>query len=423
MNNKLDIELFFNLKYNDDCLHLDNEIIESIVDTFTNNKNKKVKPLQKKTLAVIKNPKLKQMKDKITNRVNLILNKLSENNIDNLVIEFIENIKINSLDDYNEFIRSFYLKLLSEISFFKFYMKFFYTLTTIYEKVNGYTIEYFYNLIESKFNYDYFNKTNNETEYFKDMDDEKRINHLVLLHELIKINYFNSSFDEYITDNILNQKKYLCDIYYWLKDSKLTPVIIEKINFILNDDIQLRDKVLLESLLNGCSNIEPNQPLNKIIFKKQSTDNKLSFSEVITSTEKKVVQENIQNTNGVIVELDNNLDEYFFIDNSESIEDYINNNCKDANTKNKFCEYIIDKYFKLQYNDSQKILTLMKKLVKSKILFKSNLSRGLLNLYNGKTSYNQEKFKKLLLFLRSLGITNGLENLMSKYKIEISINL
>ena len=419
MNNKLDIELFFNLKYNENCLHLDNEIIESIVDTFTNNKNKRVKSQPKKALAVIKNPKLKQMKDKITNRVNLILNKLSENNIDNLVIEFIENVKINNNDDYNEFIRSFYIKLLSELSFFKFYMKFFSILTTTYEKVNGYNISYFYDLIESKFNYDYFNKTNNETEYFKDMDDEKRINNLSLLHELIKINYFNSSFTEYITDNILNQKKYLCDIYYWLKDSKLTTPIIEKINLILSDDIQLRDRVLLDSLLNGCSNIEKNQPLNKIIFKKPATE-KLSFSEIITANEKKIVQEN---TSSVIVELDNNLEEYFFINNSDSIEEYINNNCKDANTKNKFCEYIVEKYFKLQHNDSQKILTLMKKLVKSKILFKSNLSRGLLNFYNLKTSYNQEKFKKLLLFLRSLGITNGLENLMSKYKIEISINL
>lgn len=423
MNNKLDIELFFNLKYNEYCLHLDNEIIELIVDTFMNNKNKKSKPIQKKTLSVIKNQKLKQMKDKIINKVNLILNKLSENNIDNLVIEFIENIKINNMDDYNEFIRSFYIKLLSEISFFKFYIKFFYILTSTYEKVNGYTIEYFYDLIESKFNYDYFNKTNSETDYFKDMDNEKRINNLILLNELIKINYFNSSFDKYISDCILNQKIYLCDIYYWLKDSKLIAPTIDKINLILKDDIQLRDKVLLDSLLNGCNNIEPNQPLNKIIFKKPTIDNKLSFSQVVTSSDKKIVQENIQNTNSIIIELDNNLEEYFFIDNSESIEDYINNNCKDANTKNKFCEYIIDKYFKLQYNDSQKILTLMKKLIKSRNLFKSNLSRGLLNLYNSKISYNQEKFKKLLLFLKSLGITNGLEILMTKYKIEFSINL
>jgi hypothetical protein len=426
MNNKLDIELFFNLKYHENCLHLDNDIIESIVDTFTN--NKKSKPVQKKTMAIIRNPKLKQMKDKISNKVNLILNKLSENNIDNLVIEFIENIKINNIDDYNEFIKLFYLKLLSEIGFFKFYIKFFFILTSIYEKVHNYNIEYFYNLIESKFTYDYFDNINTETEYFKDMNDDKRINNLILLRELIKVNYFNESFTEYINDKILNQKKYLSDIYYWFKDNILTNTDIKNIKLILNDEIQLRDKVLLDNLLSGCNNIDINQPCNKIIFKKTSTENKLSFSEVVT-IEKKIIQEKviqekiIQETNNLSTELDNYLEEYFFIDNLESIKDYIDNNCQDANTKNKFCEYIIDKYFKLQNNDSLKILTLMKKLVKLKILFKSNLSRGLLNLYNNKIFYNQDKFKKLLLFLKSLGITNGLENLMSKYKIEFSINL
>ncbi len=286
-------------------------------------------------------------------------------------------------------------------------------LTLIYENVNGYNIKYFYDLIESKFNYDYFNKINNETEYFKDMDNEKRINNLTLIHELIKMNYFNSSFSNYITDNILEQQKYLCDIYHWLKNSHLTQPVIDRINIILSDQIQLRDKVLLDSLLNN--NIEQTQSSNKIIFKIPSNDNKLSFSEIVALNEK--------NTSNMIIELDNNLEEYFFIDNSESIEDYIDNNCTDANTKNKFCEYIIDKYFKLQYNESQKILTLMKKLIKSKLLFKSNLSRGLLNLYNNKTSYNQDKFKKLLLFLKSLGITNGLESIMAKYKIDINIHL
>ena len=416
MNNKLDIELFFNLKHHKECLYFDNEVIESIIDTFSNNKNKKTKPIYKKTLAVIKNPKLKQIKDKISNKVNLILNKLSENNIDNLVVEFIENVKINNIEDYNEFIRTFYIKLLSEINFFKFYMQFFCMLTLTYEKVNGYNIEYFYNLIESNFNYHYFDIINNDSDYFKDMDEEKRINNLTILNELIKINYFSSSFWDHVNDKIFTQKKYLSDIYYWLKDTKLTPNHIEKINLILTDEIQLREKDLLENLLNGCTNIETNQPPNKIIFKKPSIE-KLSFSEIVTLGDKKPPSSPKTNT----VELDNNLEEYFFIDNSESIEDYINTNCKDANTKNKFCEYIIDKYFKLQQTDSQKILTLMKKLIKSKHLFKSNLSRGLLNL--NKTSYNQEKFKKLLLHLKNLGITYGLENLMTKHKIEITINL
>jgi hypothetical protein len=432
MNNKLDIELFFNLRYNEHCLNLDSEIIESIVDTFSNNKLKKGKLPIKKTIAVIKNPKLKQIKDKISNRVNLILNKLSENNIENLVLEFVENIKILTIDDYNEFLRSFYVKILSEIGFFKFYIKFFHSITLIFEKVNNFNIEYFYNLIESKFYYDYYDDkiitNNSDMEFLKDMDDEKRINNLTLLNELIKIKYFKESFFDFIGDKLLNQKKYLSDIYYWFKDKTLSNNIIEKINVILNEDIQLRDKVLLDNLLSGKSTIELNQPHNKIIFKKSSSkdfspknlgenNTKLSFSEALTTDKKE------QKNSNDNVELENNLEEYLFIENTESLEDYISNNCKDANTKNKFCEFIIDKYFKLTAIESHKILFLMKKLVKSKILFKSNLSRGLLNLSNTKNQPNQDKFKKLLIFLKNLGITNGLETLMNKYKIDLTLNL
>lgn len=417
MNNKLDIELFFNLKNNKDCLYLDNNIIESFIDIFTNsnNKNKKNKIIPKKSIAVIKNPKLRQIKDKISNKVNLILNKISENNIDNLVIEFIDNVNITNIDDYNEFIRSFYIKLLSETNFFKFYIKFFTIITSIYEKAHNYKMEYFYNLLESKFNYDYYDEINSETDYFKDMDGDKRINNLNLISQLIKINYFNESFTKYITDKILSQKKYLSDIYYWLKDVELTSELTEKINCILNDDIQLRDKVLLDNLLNNTNNIEVNQSFSKIIFKKPQT-------EVI---EPKVVEPKVVIDNSSIqsIELENNLEEYLFINNSESIENYINTNCKEANSKNKFCEFIIDKYFKILPVDSQKILLLMKSLIKSKILFKSNLSRGLLNSYNSKNIYNSDKFKKLLLFLKSMGITNGLETLMTKYKIDVTINL
>ena len=449
MNNKLDIELFFKLRYNEECVNLDSNIIDSIVDTFSNNKNKKFKMLPKKPIAVLKNPTLKQMKDKITNRVNLILNKISENNIENLVVEFIENIKITSVDDYHEFIRSFYIKLLSEISFFKHYIKFFYMLTSTYSSINSeYSDEYFYNLIETKFSYDYFNEEKSEDiEYFKNMEDDKRINNLTVIEELIKIKYFNDSFTEHINNKILEQTKHFSDIYYWFKNSKLSSDQIDKINNILSDDIQLRDKVLLENLLNGCTTLEINQPVNKIIFKKpanisysgivadkkvESVNNKMepvinnkmeSINKVepVTNNKVELVTNKVESVNNT--ELENNLEEYLFIDNSESIEDYINNNCKDANTKNKFCEFLIDKYFKLSHTESQKVLSLMRKLIKFKVLFKSNLSRGLLNIAGTKNNYNQDKFKKLLLFLKSLGITNGLETLMNKYKIELSLTI
>ena len=46
-------------------------------------------------------------KDIISNKINLILNKLSESNIDNLIIEFIQNINQIDHDTFNEIQKTF----------------------------------------------------------------------------------------------------------------------------------------------------------------------------------------------------------------------------------------------------------------------------------------------------------------------------
>jgi hypothetical protein len=400
MSTKIDINLFLNLRSEQDCLELDPGVINSIVDSFSNNDNKykKYKPQMKKTQNVFKNPKIKLIKDKISNKVNLILNKLSENNGNNLVSEFISNIRILSIDDYNEFLKTIYYKILSEINFIKLYLNFYTLITATYNKFYGYSNEYFYNLIENKFRLDYENMVDNDYIFLKELsnDDTKRLNNLSLMNELIKLNYFTDNFKSYLDNYIINQDKYLSDIYFWFKNTNLTEQQNSKIKLIISNDIQLRDKILLENLINGTNT-------NKIIFKKEPIN-------IIINTP--------INTNAINdVEIENILEEYLFINNSESLEDYIDVNCKDAITKNKFCEFIINKYFSLNIESSNKIMNLFKLLVKKKILFKSNLSRGLLNIYNNKL--NADKMKTLLLFLKNLGITRGLENIMKKYSISI----
>ena len=112
---KLDISTFTLFKTNINTQELNNDILKKLnmlfpeIEKRNKNKNKN---------NVLKNQKIQTQKENITNKVNLILNKLSEKNIDNLVIEFIENIRIQSSDEYNEFLRVFYLKILSEINFF-----------------------------------------------------------------------------------------------------------------------------------------------------------------------------------------------------------------------------------------------------------------------------------------------------------------
>ena len=66
-----------------------------------------------------------------------------------------------------------------------------------------------------------------------------------------------------------------------------------------------------------------------------------------------------------------------------------------------------------------KIIDLFNKLIDNKIIFKSNLSRGLLNLINNNKNkkFDDEKFKKILKFLKKKFITRGIEYFMKKYKL------
>jgi len=407
MNPHIDIELLLSFKNHPKCINLDDDVLSSILNSFTNNeyKNKKYKIQNKKVKSIFKNPKIKIMKDKITNKVNLILNKLTENNIDNLVSEFNENIKITNHDDYNEFLKTVYYKILSEVNFIKNYLNFFIIITEIYKNIYDYNIKYFYLLIENKFKLDYENDVNDEFIFLTEIEDEtKRINNLILIKELIKLNYFVLSFQTYIENYLLGQKEYLADITVWFKDDKITDEQINKIKLLIDNTENFRDKVLLENLVNN------NGKTNKIIFKKQNV-----------YTEKPVTSD-LRNTNKTInsVELLNILEEYLFIESLDSIENYIQINCTDAITKNKFCEFIIQESFKLTNDEYKKILLLFKILIKNKSLFKSNLSRGLLNIYSS-SNFNNDKFKSFLTFLKSLGITKGIEHIMQKYSIDIYI--
>ena len=56
-------------------------------------------------------------------------------NIDNIVIEFIENVLINDKSNYDIFIKTLYLKILNEIQFIENYINFF-------DIISNHTINY-----------------------------------------------------------------------------------------------------------------------------------------------------------------------------------------------------------------------------------------------------------------------------------------
>jgi hypothetical protein len=382
----IDIKTFTQLKSCSDYKILDIEIINYILNNFEGVDVKKTKKNYqfKKSNQILKNPKIKLIKEKNSNKINLILNKLSENNLQNLLLEFFQNIKILSIEDYNEFIKTIYIKMLNETKFLKSYFEFFKNIIQAYKIANNWDYAYFYDLVENKFCIDYFDLEDNNWDFLKDYENENyRINNLNIIKEMVELKFLSTDFLEILEDQLLNQNKYLSDIYYYFKDTKMSKQNIEKINVILNIDIQIRDKILLQNLIS--ENVsEPKK--NKIIFKRKAQPLPLEFK--------------IEN---------------ILTENIETIQKFIEANCIETNEKNKFCETLIKLYF--NSNDDDKYIDLIIVLINEQILFKSNFSKGLLNQPNLTSSNNKEK--KLLLTLKNLGITKGLESLLNKYNIEV----
>lgn len=400
----LDINYFLSFKNEKELKTLDSNILELLNNLFNNNNNnQKNKYKKNKKQHILKNHKFQSKKDNISNKVNLILNKLAESNIDNLVVEFLEIIKKVDLETYEEIQKTFYLKMLSEISFIKIYLQFLKIIAYIYKKVQNYDLSFLYSIIEAKFKsdyldieleYDFFDDIDNETQNAKYSEESRRLNNLIIIKNMVDYNFLDNSLINYCDNIIINQENYLSDIYYWFnsKNKELTEDNINKVKLILNKKIGQRERVLLENLINKKQIIE-----NDIISVK-------NIPTKINDTLK--------------LECDNIIEEYLLIKSIDDVKYFINNRCNDAITKNKFCEYLINIF--ILSNESNIIIDLFKKLLKDQTLYKSNISRGIIMVNNNHKSKNKlfnDKIKLLLQTMKQLNITKGIEYLIEQYKI------
>ena len=133
------INNFILLKNISSNMDLDDKTIKLLDDLFGNSINKKERKI-KKNNNILKNNKIQQKKDNISNKINLILNKLSENNINNLLIEFIDTIGQVDNETFDEILKIFYLKIINEINFIKIYLDFLKLIIYIYKKIQNYFI-------------------------------------------------------------------------------------------------------------------------------------------------------------------------------------------------------------------------------------------------------------------------------------------
>jgi predicted transcriptional regulator len=469
----LNIDKLLLFKTDVNTLKLDDNTLESFNLLFGHLKNKK--NFKKVNTNILKNQKIQNKKEIISNKVNLILNKLSESNMDNLIVEFIQNINQVDLETFNEILKTFYLKIISEINFIKIYIQFLKILGFLYNNVQNYDLSYFYSIVESKFMLDYTDYDivpGSSYDFIKNHNGEStRINNLILIKNLVENNMLSTIIYDICDKIIINQSNFIPDIYHWFgsKNRDLTQTEINLIEEILTKTgINSREVVLLENLINRkklinththnmmasismpelqntlsepCINKQDllnNHHVNdKQLFSNNKNLNTINKAHILKSSSLSKIQnkntilknyekesDKICKTDTFQLECDNIIEEYLIVKSNDEIKYFIINRCVDAISKNKFCEYTIDKYFLVNKENSLEILELLIQLVKNRILFKSNLSRGLLlinNIWKEKSiDYNKpiDKMKTFLIQLKKNGITNSIEFLLDQYKIK-----
>jgi hypothetical protein len=376
---------------------LNKDIIESILESFNNSNIKQKKISSKKKNNIFKNTKFRLDKNKIKNKIILILNKVSENNLNNLLIEFICNITLENEEDFIILQKEFFIKLIKDIKFINNILKFVsYCFKIIYYK-NKYLPEYFYYLIETKLCYEYKNEELDESDDFLEEFNTEiyREGFLKLLFNLNKNSFFTENITEKINILLLDQNYKLPDIYFWYSLNKNEISELEKNK--LNEKIKSiksinRDKILLTSILES---ISENNDITVEECNNQDNDNKDSF----------------------IIEIENIIEEYIYLKDNEEIIEFLKSNCDTFDKKNIFCMYLLKSFF---YNNEINWLKLFSLLVSKKYLYKSNLSKGIILFTNGTTSKHTTKMKELLIFLKQQNITKNIEYIFKKYKIKIN---
>ena len=218
---------------------MDYNIIISYKTKYTKLDNKILKKIKKQLNSSNIYYKYKKPKNVyiVKNDINILLNKLCISNINNILIDFFNNIKINE-NNINSFIKIIYNKILNEKNFIKansiFLIKFF---NIIYNKYNTNLTNIIINYITNEFN-------NNYLSY----DENKKENFLNFIKELIEQNMLIETIYSDMIIYLLNKKLYI-DIYFLLKNTNRIKKYNDIINNIINNNNNnIRLQTLFKSL-------------------------------------------------------------------------------------------------------------------------------------------------------------------------------
>jgi hypothetical protein len=370
----------YKLKHDIQCVVLENEIIQNILDCYVKSNIKMIKT-SKKQINIMKTNKIQAKKDLNENKLIMIMNKISNDNINELIAEYISNININS-DNYNVILTEIFNKMVKDIKFIENYINF---------SIKIFAIEYKRLNINPSLFIDLIKDTLNES-----TEETVRSACYEIIKQLQKCGFFHDNILSFISKNLFSMNSTNCiDIYNWFssfpkeyiykyKDDIMN--ILSHPNMITNN----RDKILISSLLEDHVNNE-----SQDILDEEEND---EFKTLIG----------------------NILEEYNFIKSVDEVEEFIKTECNDINKKNIFCREFIE--FNIN-NVSTIDMTLIDTLIRNKVLFKSNISKGLvLYLSNNQINKNDERNDKIidvLKYLKQNNITKNIEHIFKKFRVKL----
>lgn len=366
----------YKLKNDTKCVFLSENIISSILDSFSKS-NIKIIKCAKKQVNVIKTNKIQAKKDLNENKIIMIMNKISENNINELVGEYISNILVDTEEKYNVIMIEIFNKMIKDIKFVENYIKFAMKVFIIEKKRLNLFPEEFIDLIKNTI------YTNN--------DENIRSACYSIIKLLVKYEFFNINIMKFISEYVIqieDKSKYI-DCYNWFntQDNKFLEYYkndILNIAFNCNNENMNREKILIESLIN--------------IKKKEEVFILNEYNDEDTFT----------------TSIINILDEYQFLKSIDEVIEFINKECDNINNKNTFCMEVIE-----HYNNINEGIELVDLLIKKKALFKSNISKGLVMYLNKHDNPESNNIIQILKYLKNNNITKNIEHIFKKYKIKL----
>lgn len=385
----MNIEFLLSFKDLPELAKLDSSFIKSLPDNFIKVYSKKVKkkiikPISKSN--ILKNSKLQSAKNKDENKVNMILNKLSEDNIDNIIKEFLETFVDIDQDQYNIILQTIYLKLIKDDKFIYVYYKFYNIINSIYTSLFDLENKHFIDIIQNKIMYDYADlNLNDNFSYLKRIKtEENRINNLKLIVLLIESNNFDKKITKEITP-ILLKKNYIPDLVFWFNHETIKKSISIN-NFYdtlvnkLNNDMNNRSVILLKNLLNiedDIDEIEDDSSVNSedsCMISVKEENNKSSFQ----------------------IEVDNIIEEFLLLEEPEEIIDFIKDFSSNKKNIKIFTTTLLDCYFNSKLSTNSKFKKLFVSLKKSKLIDNSIFRSSLSELVSSENKLDYNNFDKKL---------------------------